>query len=241
MIPALPPAQNIFLRAQTVWNERAAAPFESFTLPCESTLFAKRCAPGANVAFVVRLADGRAYAHTIAQSSRPAMVLMRGGFIAGPAGAPLGFYRRVPVPGQTPPASPPNLAPDPLQTIATVAAVDRAYDVRLVAIENIGNRPAYHLTLRPLRDSELYPLRELMVDTANDRIVRLTYAQPFNGTTATVHYDFAAAGSQGIWTIVHIDAEATTRSLFTSKVQRVSEDLHDIAFPKSEPPEDFQP
>ena len=169
---------------------------------------------------------------------------MHGGYAVGPAGAPFGFFRRTPTPGATAPPPPPNLAADPIGTIgtiATVSAVDRAYDITLAGIETVGERRCYHLRLRPLRDPTTYPLRDLWIDATSDDVVRLTYAQPFNATTAAVVYDFAPAGAAGIWSIVHIEASATVHSLFSSHTDRVSEELHDIEFPPSEPAEYFDP
>ena len=51
-------AQELFLKAQAAWSVRATPPYESFVLPCASTLLADRCAPGADVEFIVRLSDG---------------------------------------------------------------------------------------------------------------------------------------------------------------------------------------
>jgi hypothetical protein len=236
-----PDPAAIFTRAQTVWIDRAAPPYESFTLPCASTLLADKCAAGAQVQFVVRFADGRTYAHTVAEDGRPAVVLLRGGYIVGPAGAPLGFYRRAPLPGATAAPPPPNLAADPIATIATVSAVDRAYDITLAGVVTVRGRPCYHLRLRPLRDPQKYPLRDLWVDTATDDVVRLTYVWPYNDITADVTYDFARIGPSAVWSIVHIEAQAIEHRLFTTHVERVSEDLQNIEFPSSEPDSYFSP
>jgi len=214
--------------------------YESFTLPCSATLLADRCSAGTQVEFIVRLSDGRTFAQTVAAGGRPATVLLHGGYIVGPAGAPFGFYRRAPVPGATT-APPPNLAEDPLGTIATVTAVDRAYAIALADVERVGTRACYHLRLRPLRDPQSYPLRDLWVDTTSYDVVRLTYAWPYNDTTANVTYDFAPIGSQALWAIVHIGAQAVSHGLFTTRVEQVSEDLQNIAFPASEPAADFIP
>jgi hypothetical protein len=236
--------QRIFTRAQTVWNARAKPPYETFTIACDETFLADRCAGDTQVQFIIRLADGRTYAHTLARDGSASRVLMRGGYVVGPAGAPFGFFRRTPTPGAPPQPAPPNLVADPIETIdtiATVSAVDRAYDITLAGIETLGARRCYHLRLRPLRDPVSYPLRDLWIDTASDDVVRLTYAQPFNATTAAVVYDFAPAGAQSFWSIVHIEASASVRALFSSHTDRVSEELHDIEFPPSEPAEYFDP
>jgi hypothetical protein len=231
----------IFTRAQAAWNARALPPYESFTLPCDATFLAKSCTTGTLVQFIVRLRDGRTFAQTLTPDGRPAIVLVRGGYAFGPAGAPLGFYRRAPVAGATAPPTPPNLAADPIETIAVVRAVDRAYAISYVETSTIGTRTVYHLRLRPIRDPQQYPLRELWIDTTSYDVVRLTYVWPYNATTASITYDFAPAGSQGIWSIVHIDAQATSHGLFTAHTEHVSEDLHDITFPANVPDEDFEP
>jgi hypothetical protein len=234
-------AATIFTRAQAAWNQRFVPPYESFTLPCASTFLADRCTGNPTVQFIVRLSDGRTYAHTIAADGRQTSVLMRGGYVYGPAGAPFGFYRRRPAPGATLPPAPPNLAADPIATIATVSVVDRAYDITLAGIETIDPHRCYHLRLRPLRDPQNYPLRDVWVDTSTYDVVRLTYVQPFNTNLATVTYDFAPVGSQNVWSIVHIDATATIHDLLATHTDHVSEDLHDIEFPASEPDDYFTP
>ncbi len=234
-----PDPTAIFTRAQAAWNARVVPPYESFTLPCEQTFLAKSCTDGTVVQFIVRLGDGRTFAQTLNADGRPGIVLLRGGYAVGPAGAPLGFYRRAPAQGATTPPTPPNLAADPMQTIAVVRAVDRAYDISYVETTTIGAHTVYHLRLRPLRDPQQYPLRELWVDTTTYDVVRLTYVWPYNNTTANITYDFAPAGPQSLWSIVHIDAQATSHGLFGTHTEHVSQDLHDITFPASVPDEDF--
>ncbi|MGA7571245.1 MAG: hypothetical protein WBG27_12385 [Candidatus Aquilonibacter sp.] len=236
-----PDPTTIFTRAQMVWSARAIPAYESFTLSCKDTFLADKCQAGTQVQFIVRLRDGRTFAQTIDANGRPASVLLRGGYIVGPAGAPFGFYRRSPVPGATIAPPPPNLAEDPITTIATVAAVDRAYAITLVATELVGERTCYHLRLRPLRDPQSYPLRDLWIDTTTYDVVRLSYVWPYNGTTADITYDFAPVGPRAIWSIVHIEGQAVSHGLFTTHVERVSEDLGNIAFPASEPDADFTP
>jgi len=231
----------IFTRAQTAWVQRTQPSFESFTLPCGETFLANQCAAGATVQFIVRLGDGRTFAQTLDAQGRPATILLRGGYAMGPAGAPFGFYRRAPRPGANAAAPPPNLAPDPLATIAVVAAVDHAYAVTLDGIVTLGAHACYHLHLRPLRDAQAYPLRELWIDTATYDVRRLRYTWPYNDITTDVTYDFAPIGPNAIWCIVHIDARAISHGLFTSHVEHVGEDLHDIAFPVNVPADDFEP
>lgn len=231
----------IFTHAQAAWNARAVPPYESFTLPCDETFLAKSCNAGTVVQFIVRLHDGRTFAQTLDADGRPGTVLVRGGYAFGPAGAPLGFYRRAPAQGTAPLSAPPNLAADPMQTIAVVEAVDRAYDISYIETTTIGAHTVYHLRLHPLRNPQQYPLRDLWIDTTTYDVMRLTYVWPYNDSTASITYDFAATGREGIWSIVHIDAQAVSHGLFTTHTEHVSEDLRDITFPVNVPDEDFRP
>jgi hypothetical protein len=232
--PAVSP-DAIFHRAAQVWEARTVPAYESFEIDCAGTFLAPGCQSGDRVVFVVRSSDGRSFARTIPRGTAPSKILMQGGFITGPAATPLGFYRSL---GQTSaPSPPPNLFPDPLQTIATVSATARVYDVTLAGEESIDGRRCYHLVLRPLVAGPRYPLRALWVDESSSQIVQLGYERPYEErhAQAYVWYRFAPAGSDGIWTIVHIEAASSDGS------ERVSGDLHDIAFPASAPDWYFQP
>jgi hypothetical protein len=240
--PSPSPAQ-IFQRAQQAWLARSIPPYESFAVACESTFLAPHCAAGDRVEFTVRASDGRTYAQTLAAGGTPPKVLLRGGYITGPADTPLGFYRVLPNGQSPPPAAPPNFAPDPLETIATVAASAHVYDIRLADEESVDGRLCYHLVLRPLIAPDRYPLRELWVDTNSFEVVQLTYERPYDAehTRASVRYRFAPIGKNRVWAIVHIEADATTHQLFSSKTERVADDLRDISFPASAPDWYFEP
>lgn len=225
-------ANQLFLRAQAAWSARAQPAYEAFTLPCGVTFLAPQCAPEVQVRFVVRMTDGRTFAQTIAQPNAPAKILMRGGYITGPTGAPLGFFRRVPTGTGASALSPPNLASDPLRTIASVTAIDYAYDISIVGEERVGEIETIHLRLVPLREPNLYPLRDLWVASDSKEIIRLVYERPFEQSTARITYDFMPVGTPPIWAIVHIAA--------STPHEAVSEALSDIAFPQSEPASFFE-
>lgn len=218
-------------------------PYESFQVACDSTFLAPHCAAGDRVAFTVRMSDGRTYAQTLPAADAPAKVLLHGGYITGPVDTPLGFYRALPNSGSplTPP--PPNLAPDPLQTIATVTANAHVYDVRLAGEERVDGRTCYHLVLQPLIAPDRYPLRELWVDASSFEVVQLTYERPYGAehTRASVRYHFAPVGLNRVWTIVSIEADATVHQLLSTRVERVADDLSDITFPSSPPDWYFEP
>lgn len=220
-------AQQLFFRAQATWSARITPRFESFVLPCAATFLEPRCAPGAEVEFIVRLSDGRTYARTLATGGEGPRVLMRGGHITGPDGAPLGFYRRWPAPDMPRASPPPDLAYDPLRTIASVTAVDVAYRITLVGDENVDGIDTAHLALEALRDPVAYPLRDLWIARNSCEVVRLTYALPFKRSTASIAYDFAPVSEPPVWTIVHIAASAGGEA--------VSEELRQISFPPDEP------
>lgn len=128
-MPASPPpnldAAAIFLNAQSTWNERSVPPYESFALPCDQTLFADRCAPGARLQFIVRISDGRYLAQVLRSDGTAGAVLVRGGDLVGPAGAPFGFFRRTPLPGSALAAAPVP-ASDPREYPLRALLVDRA-------------------------------------------------------------------------------------------------------------------
>jgi MucB/RseB N-terminal domain len=226
----------IFLQAQQAWIARVVPPYESFHIACDQTFLTSRCGAGDIVAFTVRSSDGRTFAQTLPANGEAGSVLLRGAFITGPAGTPLGFYRALPN-GSSPTTPPPNLAADPLQTIATVTAHSHAYDVALAGEENIGGRKCYHLSLVPRADSHRYPLRDLWVEESSFKVVQLTYARPYDerDTWASVRYRFAPIGPSHVWTIVHIEAEAVIHGFLSSRIEKVSDDLTDISFPGSAP------
>lgn len=238
---ALSPA-DIFAQAQQAWQARTVPPYESFRVPCDQTFLAQRC-PGEIVEFTVRTIDGRTFAQAVSSTAGPAKVLMEGGYISGPVGMPLGFYRALPNDGSPPMPSPPNLAPDPLQTIATVTASGHVYDIKLSDTQSIDGRLCYHLTLRPQIDPDRYPLRELWVDEKTFQVVQLIYERPYDEkhARALVLYRFAPVGPEHVSAIVHIEAQATLHELFSAKTERISNDLSNLTFPATAPDWYFAP
>jgi hypothetical protein len=226
---------QIFQRAQQAWQSRVVPPYEAFTVPCEKTFAASQCTAGDTIAFVVRMRDGRTFAQRVSPEGGSPVTVMRGGYITGPADTPLGFYRVITSTTGAPVASPPpNLAADPLQSIATVSASGHVYDIALAGEETIAGRVCYHLTLRPELNADRYPLRDVWVDTTSFEVVQLTYARPFEErhTHAIVVYRFAPVGPRQLWAIVYIEAQAGS--------DRVADDLSGITFPATAPDWYFQ-
>lgn len=237
---AAPTALAIFQRAQAAWLARTVPPYESFEIACDRTFLAPRCDAGTIVRFTVRTNDGRTFAQALSTGGEADTVLLQGGYITGPAETPLGFYRAIGS-GTVAPSPPPNLAPDPLQTIATVTSTARVYDVTLAGEEELDGRRSYHLALRPRYDPVRFPLRELWVDESSYQIVQLTYERPYNGTHARVWYRFAAVGPERVWTIVHIEAEAVQHEFLGAKTDRVADTLGNVTFPADAPSWWFEP
>lgn len=232
---------DIFLQAQHAWEARAIPRYESFRIPCDRTFLAPHCDAGETVEFTVRTIDGRTFARAFSTSGNAPRVLMQGGYITGPVETPLGFYRALP--NEQPAAVPiPNLAPDPLQTIASVTAIGHAYDVELAGSAKVDGRLCYHLTLRPKIDPDRYPLRELWVAQESFEVVQLTYERPYDErhARALVLYRFSPVGPQRIWTVVHIEAQASVQDRASTTIERVSDDLTDVTFPESVPDWYFQ-
>lgn len=236
MALATPPAQAIFERAQRFWEDRAVPAYLSFTLPCNETFLGDRCPPLGVVRFVVRMSDGR----TFAQDAATGTIFMRGGYIVGPAGTPIGFFRSIVGSSGTAfsSAPPPNLGPDPFAppSIATVVSVDRAYAATLADTETNGSRAVYHLVLRPLGDPSKLPLREVWVDRASFAITGLTYERHASGDapSGTVHYDFAPLGTRPYWTVMRISATLPVVGGAPPATPQAT--LEDISFPSNEPP-----
>jgi hypothetical protein len=233
---------EIFRQAQRVWQARVVPPYESFRIFCDRTFLAARCDSGDMVEFTVRMSDGRTFAQAFSATENAPRVLMRGGYITGPVETPLGFYRALPNGESSPMPSPPNLAQDPLQTIATVTATGHVYDVEFGGEESIDGRLCYHLTLRPDVDPDRYPLRELWIAEVSFEVVQLAYERPYSEkhTRALVLYRFAPVGPEHVWSIVHIEAQASVRELFSTRTERVADDLTDLSFPIFAPDWYFQ-
>jgi hypothetical protein len=240
--PGVPPAQAIFERTQRAWERRVVPAFVSFELPCADTFLASRCPTGSDAQFVVRMSDGKTFARAV--PSGP--ILMRGGYILGPAGTPIGFFRSIVGSAATEftaVAEPPNLAPDPFAppSIATVVSIGRAYDATLAGIETIEGRSAYHLTLRPLGDPQRFPLRDVWVDTQSDEVDALTYVRKASGDAplGTVRYEFAPIGQQRYWAVARIEGELPVAG--SAPIARPQATLKNVTLPATEPAWMFDP
>ncbi len=96
-------------------------------------------------------------------------------------------------------ATPEAVVADPngLRELGRVEARARDYAIVLVGLETIGSVTAYHLTLTPLRDPNVYRLRELWIDAQSFRTVRLAMHGLFEGKP----YDSA------LWLVSYVEIE----------------------------------
>jgi hypothetical protein len=237
----IPPAQAIFERAQRVWEARAVPAYVSFELPCADTFLADRCPARTTVQFVVRMSDGR----TFARSTASGAVFMRGGYIVGPAGTPIGFFRSIVGNAGTSfsGSPPPNLAADPFAppSIATVVSIDRAYTATLAGVDTTGSHSAYHLVLRPLGDPKKLPLRDVWVDRKSFAVAALTYERHAtdDAPAGTVRYEFAPVGTPQYWTVVKISATLPVANGAPPATPEST--LDNVSFPAVEPAWMFDP
>lgn len=70
---------------------------------------------------------------------------------------------------------------EPLRTIATVNAVDRAYTIANLGTEALGGLYVYHLRMHPRRDPGKYRLRDLWIDAYTYHVVKLVTQGNFTG------------------------------------------------------------
>jgi erythromycin esterase-like protein len=227
--------QRILDEAVGVWENQALPPFEAFTLPCHELLRSGAegtCGSSTQMRVNVRTSDGMAHAETIPVDAGKPTVLLPAGHIYGPAGAPLGFTRRI---GGSQRVG--SLAADPMAPIKTIAAVTATNTIYAVRVSSgiCNGVAAYHLILEPRIQAATHPLRELWILQDSFEVCGLTYAIPFNGGEATVRYAFEERGDPPIPFIVQICARMPYRTPIGTRYTDVVEDVRDIAFPAQVP------
>lgn len=82
---------------------------------------------------------------------------------------------------RTPTASGPSENDPAFKTIASVRAVARTYDVRLVGEDDVDGSRCFHLALAPLGNPGTYRVRDLWVDEASYQTRRLVTDGNFTG------------------------------------------------------------
>jgi hypothetical protein len=94
-----------------------------------------------------------------------------------------------------------------LREIVEVSSSFRTYDIALVGMELVGDSPAYHLRLTPLRDPQRNRLRELWVDAGTYAPLQLVTALNFvAGPGTTVAWLITFEQNDGV---TYIDREST--------------------------------
>ena len=87
-----------------------------------------------------------------------------------------------------------------LKTITTVTAIDRAYTISLTGTEAIGGLYAYHLRLVPIRNFDVFRLRDLWIDVYTYQVLKLR-----------VQGNFTSSPMKGVpWTVTFQDVDGAT-------------------------------
>ena len=141
---------------------------------------------------------------------------------AGPSGAP--------TPGPS----------DEFREITRVEANTRDYQVEVAGMEAIGDQPALHLTLQPLRDEKNNRLRDLWVDPQTYRTIALRVqgilgGKPYDGIKWTVHY-VVLGGRNYVQQIV---ADEPLHFGLDTTIPKFEFDFVDYHFPADVPPLTF--
>jgi hypothetical protein len=94
-----------------------------------------------------------------------------------------------------------------LREIVEVSSSVRTYDISLVGIELVDDKPAYHLSLKPLHDPQRNRLRELWVDAGTYAPLRLVTALNFvSGPGTSMPWLITFEQNDGV---TYIDRETT--------------------------------
>lgn len=131
----------------------------------------------------------------------------------------------------------PAATPAPAMTNVPVIAAVRAnirypYDVSLIGLERVDDRPAYHLRMDPRHTPDAYPLREIWIDASTYDVLQVT-AQQFErlGPIAIPYRVNARYGEQGpYWLISHAEAGATVRAGLFTYGSRADADFDDFQY-----------
>jgi len=90
-------------------------------------------------------------------------------------------------------------APGDLPSIATVSALARTYDVRLLGEESVDGDVCWHLGLRPLGNPGKYRLRDLWVEEHSYQTIRLRTDGNFTATET----------GSGLWTVGYTEIDGS--------------------------------
>ncbi len=195
---AIPPALQIFQRAQRTWEARTLRPYVEFDVQIAHRNAAGKMTTGREHVLL------RTFDHWCAtrelDSDWHAPQTTIGAPCVGPAASPLGFNISSQYPTST--------QLDPFQNALPVIADVRAlhYDVTLAGDEIVENRRAYHLLLRPVDNPNFYPLRAVWVDETSFDVIKLTYAEQYRGWDVAIDYSFRAFPASATWWVWEIDA-----------------------------------
>jgi hypothetical protein len=134
----------------------------------------------------------------------------------------------------------PTLSPEgeatPLHELARVEVFGRDYQIALVGIEHLAGGDAYHLSLTPLRNPQVYRLRDLWVATDSYATLQLAVdglfeGKPYEDARWTVSY--VPIGGQ--YYIQQIRTDEVLRFGLDRKVSGFTFDFVDYALPPTLP------
>lgn len=237
--PTATEGQEIFNKAWDVWIGQARPTYLQFTMPCHDLGRTRTCGSSTRMIVTIRSADGQAHVDAVDANAGSSHVLLDGGYIYGPAFAPLSFVQRTKSAAPSAPTEP-ILFDDGIKVIGSVKARPHYYDSTLVGRESFNGNDVFRLRLVPLGDPDLYPLRQLIVDANTYRVRQLDYQQSFRKGSAKITYDFSPVGDDATWCITKITANVPIRSLLgTSYVSSIQE-MSDVKLLQSVPDDYFK-
>jgi hypothetical protein len=154
--------------------------------------------------------------------------------------APDGTAPAVPTPSPTPTPAP-DAPATPLHELARVEVFGRDYQITLVGTEHLANGDAYHLSLAPLRDPQVYRLRDLWVATDTYATLQLAVDGLFEGKPyEDARWIVSYVPIGGSYYIQQIHTDEVLRFGFDRKVSGFTFDFVDYAVPATLPDYLFQ-
>jgi hypothetical protein len=191
----LPTTEEIYTRVRSAWRRRAVPPFTRYTVTAVYQANGRTFRDDFQAFYGA--ADGRVMAYNVPLPPQESRARTRGFPITilgydvdtNPAGhpplriptpriapyAPLGLG----TPGSLPESAAgpqPSPSPEVLRELGRVVTVARTYAVTFVGVEMVNGTSAYHLRLTPLRNPNVYKLRDLWADARTFEVERLEVA-----------------------------------------------------------------
>ncbi|MDQ2909023.1 MAG: hypothetical protein M3R44_06710 [Candidatus Eremiobacteraeota bacterium] len=170
----------------------------------------------------------------------PHAELIGNAFLNEPTPQPSAAATATPLPSPSPSVAPGVPTEAPLRELVRVEAVARDYTIVLAGIDHVRAVEAYHLVLTPLREPNLYRLRDLWVDTSDYETVKLAVdglfeGKPYDAARWTVTY----VNFNGEPYVQQIKTDDTLRFGMDRYVAGLEYDFVQYAFPQTISPIEF--